>query len=138
MPHSFGFLSKLIQLAFGTNKDFGVRVPFGVWIPFTLPVARWRIRSSVIESWHRREADERSIALHSFGNFDTLKLNLLGLVQSLVLLDSIQCCLQFCGVVFYLLLTVHDELFVCFVPFLGVFWFIWFVVPVRYISFDEF
>ena len=83
MAHSFGFLSKLIQLAFFTENWFGVSVFL------TRPVARRRIRASVIESWHGGEADDRTIALHSFGNFDTPKLNLLGLMQSLILFDAV-------------------------------------------------
>lgn len=132
MAHSLGFLSELIQLAFGTDKDFGIS------IFLTLPLARWRIRSLVVESWHCGEADDWTVALHSLRNFDTPKLNLLGLVQGLILFDSVHCGFQFCGIVLYLFLAVHDELFVCFVPLLGVLWFIWFLVPIRYISFDEF
>lgn len=132
MAHGFGFLSKLIQLAFVTDQDFDVS------ISLTLPLAGWRIRSFVIESWHGGEADDGTIALHPFGDFDTPELNLLGLVKCLILFDPVQCGLQFCSVILNLFLAVHDELFVCFVPFLGVLWFVWYLVPIRHISFDKF
>lgn len=83
MAHSLGFLPELIQLPFLIDTGFGLSVFL------TRPVARGRICASVIEPWHRGEADDRAVALHSFGNFDTPKLNLLSLVQSLVLFDAI-------------------------------------------------
>lgn len=132
MAHSFGFLSELIQLAFVTDKGFGVSVFL------TLSLAWWRIRSFVIEPWHLGEADNRTIALHSIRDFDTPELNLLGLVLGLILFDSVQCGFEVCRVILNLFLAVHDELFVCFIPLLRVLWFVRFPVPIRYISFDKF
>lgn len=89
MAHSFCFLSELIQqLALFADKDIGVRARF--FLPFPLfplldlllPISRWKIKIGdfVIEFWHSGEADDRTVALHSCGDFDAPQLNLPGFV----------------------------------------------------------
>lgn len=147
MAHSFCVLSELIQqVALFADKDFGVRASIFLLFPLfplldlLLPISRWKITVGdfVIEFWHSGEADDRTVALHSFGNFDAPQLNLSGFMHCLILFDAVQCGFQFRSVVLYFFLAVHDELFVCFVPLLRVLWFVRFLVPIWYISFDKF
>ena len=120
----------MIQLAFGTDKGFGVSflftLPFTricVW--FTLPVKLRRITRDLVTEFRRLgEANDRSIALHPHWHLDALELNLLGLAESLILFDFVQCGFQLCGVVFHLSLVIGDELFVCLVPLLWIFRFV--------------
>ena len=53
-----------------------------------LSTARRRHRTSVFRLWHCGKADDRTFALHSFGNLHALQLNLFEFAQCLTVFDT--------------------------------------------------
>ena len=78
------------------------------------------------------------MADHAFGDFDNVQFDSVNGILGLLLLDTVHLCLERCRVFFELSLAVCTKFSVNLIPILGITWFVWFLIPVRNITFDKF